>query len=468
MTRWWITLLFLAWGPVVSAAEFDRSDLNNDGIVDAADLELFSDIYFAKSMNTDEWCNFLNSSIQNEKYFRQVTSDNFDRYQALIGFASETYDCISTTSKVALAEKASTTGKSDLNGDGVVDLEDLVIFSTIHLETSWENVDWCLFHGATLAGADYDGRPTGYYLRHFGELLDFINSHFNCGGPPPPPDNLAVENVPKFAARVADATAFSGDHYITDPRVGSVFVYDELMALTGEIKGLNKPLGVAVDMQGRILVGNDGRDNIEAYDPATGDLVAVFGVGLVQMPTAITVDIAGNIYVTDSRANRVQVFDSTYTLVGTIGRGGIGDDTLNFPMDTEIIGQEVFVADQKGDRVQVYELDGTWVRSLTFEGTDGVNCSWFTGVCEIPGMPPFTRLQALATDSLGNLHVLDNFAASVVILDPADGTMINAYGEYGTAPGQLRVPMDVQVSATDMAIVTTGDGSRIEFFAVPQ
>jgi hypothetical protein len=28
--------------------------------------------------------------------------------------------------------------------------------------------------------------------------------------------------------------------------------------------------------------------------------------------------------------------------------------------------------------------------------------------------------------------------------------------------------MDVQISATDMATVTSGDGSRIEFFTVPQ
>lgn len=477
MTRWCITLLFLAWGPVVTAAEFDRSDLNNDGVVDIADIDIFSDRYLALEPSASDVCTFVESSVLNEKYFRRITSDNIARYETLISVMTDSNDCqfaSATTSATTSAKTSSTTAaattnsKSDLDADGDVDIDDLALFSTIYLETPWENVDWCLFHGATLAGADFNGTSTKYFLRHFGDLLNFINNHFNCGGEEPPPDNLAVENVPKFLARIADATAFSGDHYITDPRVGSVFVYDELMALTGEIKGLNKPLGVAVDMQGRILVGNDGRDNIEAYDPATGDLVAVFGEGLVQMPTAITVDIAGNIYVVDSRSNQVHVFDPSYFLLRSIGRGGIGDDTLNFPMDAEVIGQEVFVADQEGDRVQVYQLDGTWVRSLTFEGTDGVNCSWFTGVCEIPGMPPFTRLQALAVDSLNRLHVLDNFAASVIIFDPADGTMINAYGAYGAGAGELRVPMDVQISATDMATVTSGDGSRIEFFTVPQ
>ena len=83
-------------------------------------------------------------------------------------------------------------------------------------------------------------------------------------------------------------------------------------------------------------------------------------------------------------------------------------------------------------------------------------------------MPPFTKVQALSKDSLGRLHVLDNFAAAVMIFEPSDGTYLNSYGSFGTSAGLLRVPMDVVVSATDMAIITAGDGSRIEIFTVPQ
>jgi DNA-binding beta-propeller fold protein YncE len=324
-----------------------------------------------------------------------------------------------------------------------------------------------VFFGSTLAGADFEGRSTRYYLQHFTLLLTFINDYFECGGSEPPPNNLALENNPKFLARVASGGVGSGDMYLTDPRIGSLFIYDEFMVPTGEIKGLNKPLGVAIDMQGRILVGNNGRDNIEVYDPANGELLAVFGEGLVQMPTAITLDEAGNIYVTDSRGDNVRVFDPAYNLIRTIGSSGVGDDTLSFPMDTEIIDQEIFVADQGNYRVQVYDINGAWLRSITFEGTPGQNCSWFTGVCEIPGMPPFTKLQALSRDSLGRLHVLDNFAASVMIFDSADGALVDSYGGYGITSGLLRVPMDVKVLATDMAVVTAGDGDRIEIFTTP-
>ena len=98
------------------------------------------------------------------------------------------------------------------------------------------------------------------------------------------------------------------------------------------------------------------------------------------------------------------------------------------------------------------------------DDSDGV----FTGVCEVPGMPPFTKVQALASDSLGRLHVLDNFAAAAHVFTASDGAHVESYGGYGTTNGLLRVPMDVCVSATDMAIVTAGDGDRVEIFTVPQ
>jgi len=452
MNRHWLAVLFLAFVPLAQAANIDKSDLNDDGVVDVLDIQIFASTYLEQDWQTVDWCAFYESSISNPKYFRSITSDKLGSFQLLLNLIAETYQC---------GVIVPTGDKSDLNDDGVVDLDDLVIFSTNYLERYWESVDWCVFYGSTLAGAEFEGRSTAYYLRHFTLLLTFINDHFECGGVEPPSNNLAIENNPKYLTRIA---TFAGKYYVTDPRVGSLFIFDEFMALTGEIRGLNKPLGVAIDIQGRILVGNNGRDNIEVYDPANGELLAIFGEGLVKMPTAITLDDAGNIYVTDSRSDNVQVFDTAYNPIRTIGKSGIGDDTLSFPMDTEIIGQEIFVADQGHYRVQVFDLEGNWLRSFTFEGTEGQNCNWFTGVCEIPGMPPFTKLQALSKDSLGRLHVLDNFSAAVVIFDPADNSNVGTYGEYGIASGLLRVPMDVKVVANDMAIVTAGDGDRIEIF----
>jgi len=458
----WIPLLLMAWAPFAFAAQIDKSDLNGDGSVDEQDLNIVATDYLEEDPSTVDWCLFRESSILNPKYFRSVMQDSIKHYQALLDYINAAYSCDDVNPVGDL---------SDLNEDGVVDLDDLILFSTNYLQKNWETVDWCVFHGAVVSGADYDGNSTSYYLEHFVELLDFINVYFDCGGEPPPSDNFALENTPRYPTRIAMGGTGPGDTLITDPKVGSLFIYDEFMVLKGELKGLNRPLGVAVDIQGNILVGNDGRDNIEVYSPVTGELLAIFGQDIVDMPTAITVDAVGNIYVTDPVYHRVNVFDSTYNFTRTIGKPGAGEGTLRSPTDTEIMvgsgGQtEIFIADQGNYRVQVFDVNGNWLRSLTFGGIAGQNCNWWTGICEVPGTPPFTRVKALSTDSQGRLHVLDTFAAAVIVLDPANSDYLTHYGGFGTTNGLLRVPMDVLVTPADMVIVTPGDGERIEIFTV--
>jgi hypothetical protein len=423
-------------------------------MVDGLDLDAFATTYLEQDSKSVDWCAFYGSANVNQKYFRQVTSDNFARYRDLMTYIAAAYDCKTVTESE---------GKSDLNGDGVVDLDDLAIFSMNYLEQSWESVDWCVFHGAVLSGSDFEGRSTKYYLRHFGALLDFINDYFSCGAPEPPPSNLVLENTPQRPYRLALAGGYAGGYYFTDPGVGSMFVCDVLLAPTAEIKGLNKPLAVAVDSLGRILIGNDGRDNIEVYDPATGDLIAEFGTGTVRTPNAITFDAAGNIYVTDSRAHHVKVFDSSFNFVRTIGNAGEGQKDLLYPIDTEIMAgaggmPEIFIADQGNNRIQVFDFDGNWLRSFTYAGKCGM-----LG-CTSPG---FSRLQALDSDAYGRLHVLDSFAAGVNIFDPADGTHLGNYGSYGETAGYLQVPRDVLVTGMNSAMIIAGDGDRIEVFTTP-
>jgi len=369
----------------------------------------------------------------------------------------------------AAPKPSDTLGKSDLNRDGVVDLLDVELLSTNYLQQAVYQVDWCLFYENTIAGLDFDGKSTSYYLKHFKALLAFIYQEFDCEAGP---FLLELENSPVYLLRMAQSD--TGDIYISDPRLGSVFIYSASLQPQLEIKDLNIPLGLAIDSQGNILVGSDSGNHVEVYRASDGNLLEVFGADRVRMPNSITIGPGDEIYVTDSKSNTVWVFDANYQFVRSIGSRGVGERGLNFPVDCAVIGfdssdglvHEVFVADQGNKRVQVFDLAGNWLRSITFAGIEGQNCSWMTGVCEIPGKPPFTRLQALDIDSLGKLHVLDNFAASVHIFDSVDGTYLESYGEYGIESGFLRVPMDVLLTAPDTAIVTSGNGDTIELFTI--
>ena len=109
-----------------------------------------------------------------------------------------------------------------------------------------------------------------------------------------------------------------------------------------------------------------------------------------------------------------------------------------------------------GEVPDTYDLYGSWVRSIIWEGDCGsFSCS----------SPPLKKPQALDTDSLGRLHVLDKLGATVFIFDPANGAFQGSYGGYGTDPGKMILPMDVLISETGSALVT--DGDRIEVFDNP-
>jgi hypothetical protein len=228
-----VLLLAVAWLPLALAAPVDRSDMNNDGAVDTLDLEIFANTFLGQDWQTVDWCGFYESSITDEKYFRSITSDKTVNYQELLDFIALSYNCEATDPN---------DDRSDLNGDGFVDLSDLIIFSTNYLGRSWDSVDWCLFLDSTLAGADFEGQSTKFYLQHFELLLTFINSYFYCDGPEPPANNLQLENKPIDLVRIADAAYITNDYYITDPRIGSLFIYDENLVRKAEIKGLNRPL----------------------------------------------------------------------------------------------------------------------------------------------------------------------------------------------------------------------------------
>lgn len=461
-------LLLLAWVGFAFANPVDKSDLNSDGVVDNLDLEIFASLYFEEDFDSIDWCAFYESSMLNEKYFRRVVSDNIDSYTLLLDYIVEAYGC------EVVAPMAD---KSDLNGDGTVDLADLKIFSTNYLERDMGTVDWCAFQAATVSGLDFEGKSTKYYVSHFGALLSFIEHEFGCGAPPPPPSKIALENEPRDIGRVAEAPPAVGGFYVTDPTVGSLFIYDEFLVPKAEIKGLKGALGVAVDPQGRVLVGNSRRKNVEVYDPATGDLLAVFGQGLLVMPNAITVDDAGYIYVTDSKKHNIKVFDPAYNLVKKLGRAGEGVDELYFPTNARLVThsvggvagvQELFVADNGNLRVQVFDLDGNWKRTITFEGTPNSGCDWMGNNCDVYGLPPFTRVQSVDFDLQGRLHVLDSFTASVMMFDAETGDFLGYYGEEGTGPGFLKLPRDLLITSAGNPVVIAGEGGRLEMYTSPQ
>jgi DNA-binding beta-propeller fold protein YncE len=339
---------------------------------------------------------------------------------------------------LALPGLASGASLSDQNLDGVVDLADVVLFSQVEVGQDWQTVDWCQWL-----------QSPHKHEKHLQQLLEFIDEHFRCDQGDP----LAIRNANRHPTRLAwspDAQQI----YVSDPRVGSVFIYDSTATLTGELKTPGKPLGVAVHPLGDIYVGNDKFDVVEVYNPA-GLPTATIGAGTLLMPNDLAFDENGLLYVVDSKQNRVEVFDpATGVSLRVIGVG-----QLSFPSALAIAGQEVFVADQSSFLVKVFDLQGNLLRSFGGEVTQGfMNYKW---------KGKFARIQSLAVDSTGRLHVLDSHMGIIQILNAADGAFIDSYGANGSAPGELDLPLDIDINQYGETAVANTRNERVELLTPP-
>ncbi|MHC4130129.1 MAG: hypothetical protein ACYSUA_18605, partial [Planctomycetota bacterium] len=80
----------------------------------------------------------------------------------------------------------------------------------------------------------------------------------------------------------------------------------------------------------------------------------------------------------------------------------------------------------------------------------------------------FVRLQSLAFDGQGRLHAVDSHTSIVQMLDPADGGYLGTYGTKGTDPGELNLPLDIDINAAGQAAVANRENKRVELLTVPQ
>jgi DNA-binding beta-propeller fold protein YncE len=194
--------------------------------------------------------------------------------------------------------------------------------------------------------------------------------------------DLSVLHANQAPTRLARGP--EGKIYVTDPKAGSVFIYDSDLTAIGELKNLNVPLGIGVGVDGRMYVGCQGTRAIQVYD-ASGNFIMNVGEGELSKPSDIALDLYGNLYVVDSTAHRVRIYNMDGGHLGDIGSFGAAAGQFNFPIAVDVAyttndtGQaegELFVADQGNACFHVFDLRGNLLRAFDL-GKIGDTGNWF-------------------------------------------------------------------------------------------
>jgi len=158
----------------------------------------------------------------------------------------------------------------------------------------------------------------------------------------------------------------------------------------------------------------------------------------------LAVDAGGRVYVADADNCRIQVFDPEGTFLRTWGACGDDDPAgLEKPTDVAVSpSAEIVVVDFFRDRVQVYSPQGELLRGWGGSGSAPGELSSPVGV---------------TVDERGRIHVSEFYGHRVQIFSPR-GESLGIWGGDGDAPGQLHYPSKLTSAGEDLWIADTHNG----------
>jgi DNA-binding beta-propeller fold protein YncE len=182
--------------------------------------------------------------------------------------------------------------------------------------------------------------------------------------------------------------------YASDSGMKRILIFDPQRKVEGSIsEGLVSPGGLAIDNENRFLYVADAElDQILVYDADPPyKLLRRIGTrdkehrltspGDFSRPTNVAVDAEGNLYVSDTWNNRVQIFDAEGKFIRTFGKAGDGPGYFARPKGIAVDADgHVWVADSVQDRVQVFSPEG---RLLIYIGGRGLLPGQFQSVAGI-------------------------------------------------------------------------------------
>lgn len=185
--------------------------------------------------------------------------------------------------------------------------------------------------------------------------------------------------------------------FVSDGKMKRVLIFNAKHELENQIaEGIVDPVGLAIDTTNRFLyVVDTQQDQVLVYDADTLKPLRRIGTGGKNhflttpgdfgAPQGVALDADGNLYVTDTLNNRVEIFDADGNFISEFGKHGDGPGYFARPKGIAVDADgHIWVADQMNDRLQVFNKEG---QLLTYIGT---------GHGELPGQ--FRSLSGVAID----------------------------------------------------------------------
>ncbi|MFB6285046.1 MAG: NHL repeat-containing protein [Candidatus Bipolaricaulia bacterium] len=175
--------------------------------------------------------------------------------------------------------------------------------------------------------------------------------------------------------------------------------------------------------------------------------------GHFQSPWGIDIGPSGQIFISDHKNQRVQVFTNEGEFVRLFGQPGwLQPGQLRGPVGLSVgPAGNVYVADSWNNRIQVFTREGEFLRAWT--GPNAGSSS------EGPRMTPW----GIAVGPDGHVFVSD-LKAHLIYKFTSKGELVTTWGGRGTAKGRFTHPTGMEVSPDNRLYVVDSLNHRVQVF----
>jgi len=222
---------------------------------------------------------------------------------------------------------------------------------------------------------------------------------------------------------------------------------------------LNFPVGITADVSHNLFIADSNNNVIRRIDASSGIITTVVGTGAagfagdggpatkasMNLPSAVAVDTAGNLFISDSNNQRIRRVDFASGVIttvagnGTAGFSGDGGLAVSASLNLAFGDDGGVVIDATGN-LYISDTNNSRIRrvdSVTGVITTVAGSSSFCASGKVGDGGPATSASlcfpgGLAMDPSGNLFIADTFGERVRRLDAVSGTIATVAGNGST------------------------------------
>src|SRR5271165_2619416 len=281
-----------------------------------------------------------------------------------------------------------------------------------------------------------------------------------------PPSEPGPELLLDGGRKLVYEQSFNSEHEVKPKRGFWTKVLD-VVAGEPDYRELVAPYSITTDSRGRIIVTDPGAFGVHIFDFAQQKYKflsrADKGKDAMGVPQCVAVDAQDNIYVTDSEAGKIFVFNADGKYQRAIGslKGGEGFFKRPTGIAVDSAQQRIYVTDTLRNQVYVLDMQGSVLQVIGKTGSGNGEFKYAIGQIDdsVGGM---FRPKGIGFDSEGHLYVVDGLWGVVQVFN-GEGQLLYYFGN-GTGEGEFQMPAGLQIDKKDRVYVVDSYNRRIQVF----